>query len=150
HENVAGVATDDEVLHLGEEGQAVRGEVALDEPTVSLQVQRRKNRLNRAFKPGVDPRRGSGQVDDWTRPEQQRGNDPLRPRGARLVWGCDDDVVISRDEPVPTRAVEVMVPVLATSLRSAAHQQSVGTADKPRRSLGRCHTVHTCRYRAMY
>ena len=49
--------------------------------------------------------------------EHERREDALRPRGARLVRGRDDDVVVTGHEPIPPGAVEMMIAVLVDPLR---------------------------------
>src|SRR3954452_10843695 len=72
---------------------------------------------------------------DRLRGEHQRGENSLRPRGARLVRGGDDDVGIPRTEVVPACAVEVMVAVFTGALGAACdHPRTLPTshlADSP-------------------
>ena len=52
-------------------------------------------------------------------PEHQCREDALRPGGARLVGGRDEDVVVAGHEPIPPRAVEVVVAILPSHVRRA-------------------------------
>src|SRR6516165_2649501 len=117
HEHVARVATYHDVLRLREEAQPVCREMALDETTVALSLNGFEHRFDRSVEPGVYPRGDLHQPGrEWGTPEHESGGDALYPGRSSLVRSRDEDVVVTRYVPIPPRAIEVMIAVLASSL----------------------------------
>src|SRR5690349_17011343 len=101
--------------------------MTLDEPAVCLRIERLNHRLYRTHEPRVDPRRHLRErAAIGLQPQNQRGKNALRPRGARFVSSGDHDVAVADTETIPASAVEVMVAVLVYALRSGAtHDGSI-------------------------
>ena len=105
HEGVAPVASDEDVARVGEERDAVGRRVALDEATVGLRIEPRKQ-LVAGIELGLEPRRqrhdGGGSIAIG--PQEAR-DDRLRPGGAALGRRTDEDVARPVDEAFPAPVV---------------------------------------------
>ena len=87
--------------------------MALHKPAMTLRFKTVEDRLHRSNESSIDPRRDFGQSrTQRTRPEDQSGEDTLRPCRAGLVRRRNEDVIVVWYELVPTCAVEVVVAVL--------------------------------------
>mmetsp|Transcript_77266 Transcript_77266/g.151572 ORF Transcript_77266/g.151572 Transcript_77266/m.151572 type:complete len:202 (+) Transcript_77266:504-1109(+) len=110
HEGVPPVAADEDVLRLGIEEwlERIRGQVGLQEPAVSLRLQGGADDFRRRH-PQVHPRRqvadGGGLLLSL---EHELRYELLRPSGAALIRGDDDDVVVAGRHGLPLRGVEVV------------------------------------------
>ena len=136
-EHVAWISADAEVGHAVVEGETVEGCVRLDETTMLLRVERSRPRCRAcgvcwSSQGEISAERS---VEVRILEDQQRAQH-LRPRRTALRRRADDDVAVTKLEPVPPRAVEHERAVVHP-IRHRTSDCACGRAHYPSRRIAR-------------
>jgi hypothetical protein len=115
-DHVAAVAADMDVFRAWREPERVKRQMGLNEAAMRLPLDGGQLHLLRRHAE-IEPGRELGDRNVLGAIEHELGHDLLRPGGARLGVGADDDVVVAELEVVPDGRVEMVIVQLALLLR---------------------------------